>query len=222
MTPPDALRPVVMVVTLSLACACSGLSSPGETITSSASTPPLPTTGSPSVAPFIPLRPTSSPSPAVSPPAQGTAVLPEPKCLPDQIMVRAGHEGAGLGHEGVVILFTNTGTGPCTLRGYPGVAGLNSLGRQVTQAIRTPYGYLGGRFNKGPIPAVRLSAGGIAAALVEGTSIPYANSPTCPAYPSLLVTPPGQRRAAQLLAGLPGCSALQVHPVLSGATGSDR
>lgn len=136
-------------------------------------------------------------------------------------MVGAEDDGAGLGHHGVVVVFTNTGTGPCTLRGYPGVAGLDASGRQVTQAIRTPYGYMGGRHAKGPIPAVRLNPGGVAAALIEGTAVPYANSPSCPTYPSLFITPPGQRRPSQISIGLPGCSPLEVHPVLSGARGSD-
>lgn len=131
--------------------------------------------------------------------------------------------GAGLGHEGGTILFKNTGTSECSLAGYPGVAALNATGKQVAQAQRTPSGYLGGMEtgSKTP-PLVQLAPGAVASAMVEGTDVPEGTASSCPTYPALLVTPPTSRQSTRLAMSLPGCSPLQVHPVVSGTTGSTK
>ena len=124
--------------------------------------------------------------------------------------------GAGLGHIGSIIIFTNGSDHGCTLYGYPGVTGLDSNGRQVTHALRTLSGYLGGSY---VVSTVHLAPGGRASALVEGTAVPTGTATTCPVYPHLLVTAPNQTRSFRLAAGMPGCSLLQIHPVVSGTTG---
>jgi len=113
-------------------------------------------------------------------------------------------------------VFANASTRPCTLLGYPGVAGLDASGRQVVQAVRSFSGYLGGDY---VVRAVRLEPGGRAAALVEGTDVPSGSATSCLRCPRLLVTAPGQTESHPLSGGMPDCSPLQVHPVVAGTTG---
>ncbi|MDQ2728567.1 MAG: DUF4232 domain-containing protein [Actinomycetota bacterium] len=141
-------------------------------------------------------------------------------CQGTSLVVSAGPGTAGLGHVGVPLLFRNSGTTPCRLAGYPGVAGLTSGGGQ-TQAARTLGGYLGGlRSGMSSLPVIELAPGEVASALVEGTDAPAGTATSCPSFTALLVTPPNTRQASRLTAGLPGCSGLAVHPVVPGTTGS--
>lgn len=143
------------------------------------------------------------------------------RCAFSALSISPGHPGGGLGHEGVVLLFKNVTSAPCTLSGYPGVAGLNASGQQVTEAQRTPNGYLGGmRTGSSTPPVVTLQPGSVASAMVEGTDVPQGSAPSCTTYPSLLVTPPTSKKSKRVTVGLPGCSPLQVHPILQGSTGS--
>ena len=109
---------------------------------------------------------------------------------------------------------------PCTLTGYPGVAGLDGAGHQIAQASRTRNGFLGGVSASTPIPVVVLAPNAQASALVEGTDVPTGTATTCPTYASLLATPPNALTAVPIAASLPGCSGLEVHPVVAGTTGS--
>jgi hypothetical protein len=142
-------------------------------------------------------------------------------CRDGQISVSTGVGGGGVGHEDQVLLFTNSSHSACTLSGYPGVAGLDAQGNQVVQAQRTLRGYLGGLDNGATTPpTVSLSPGQVASATVEGTDVPVGSATSCPTYPALLVTPPNLTRSVQVTAGLPGCSPIQIHPVVPGSSGS--
>ena len=152
-----------------------------------------------------------SPS-GTSSPAAGAV----PACANADLTVSVGASGAGLGHVGSTIVFTNVSDHQCTLYGYPGVAGMDSTGREVTHALQTLSGYMGGSSTKA---TVLLAPGGRASALVEGTDVPTGTATTCPVYPRLLVTAPNQTGSHVLAASMPGCSLLQVHPVVAGATG---
>jgi hypothetical protein len=166
---------------------------------------------SPSTAGYLALVASGSASRSSSP-----TVGAMPACANADLTVRVGRRGAGLGHVGVTIVFTNGSHHPCTLYGYPGVAGLDITGRQVTQALWTLSGYLGGSYTKA---TVRLTPGGRASALIEGTDNPAGTATPCPVFPRLLVTAPNQTRSYVLAASMPGCSPLEVHPVVAGATG---
>jgi hypothetical protein len=121
-----------------------------------------------------------------------------------------------------VLVFTNQSQSTCLLYGYPGVAGLDAQGNQVVQAQRTLNGYLGGLGNGATSPpTVRLAPGQAASATVEGTDVPVGAATTCPDYPALLVTPPNLTVSVHVAAGLPGCSPIEVHPVVPGNTGSE-
>ncbi len=141
-----------------------------------------------------------------------------PACRFSQLTVTSGSPHAGLGHVGVVLLFKNVGSETCTLFGYPGVAGLNAQGVQITQAVRTQNGYLGGAGQS--VSDVILVPVKTASAIVEGTDVPTGNATTCPTYASLLVTPPNTTQSVKIDVSLPGCSGLQVHPIVPGSTGS--
>jgi Protein of unknown function (DUF4232) len=147
-----------------------------------------------------------------SPPRSGAV----PACSNADLTIGVSPGGAGLGHVGSIIVFTNGSDHPCSLYGYPGVAGMDSAGRQMTQALRSPSGYLGGSYT---LSVVILAPGGRASALVEGTDVPTGSATSCPTYPRLLVIAPGQTRSHVLAASTPGCSPLQVHPVVGGAAG---
>lgn len=148
-------------------------------------------------------------------------------CRSAQLQITERSFGAGryaraaLGHSSVVVLFTNTGQASCTLTGYPGVAGLNSAGAQVTQARRTPSGYMGGLSSATSTPpVVTLDPNQTASAIVEGTDVPSGSQTTCPTLAGLLVTAPNTTRSVRLPAAPGDCSGLQVHPVVSGDSGS--
>src|SRR5438270_1045273 len=65
-----------------------------------------------------------------------TLRLGPPPCTTAGLDISAGQGGGAAGHEGFPVLFKNTAT-KCRITGYPGVAGLDSAGRQATQAQRS-------------------------------------------------------------------------------------
>ncbi|MGC8465996.1 MAG: DUF4232 domain-containing protein [Acidimicrobiales bacterium] len=158
---------------------------------------------------------------ATSSSAPGGNKLP-PACASSQLTITDGRNGVGMGHSGGPILFRNHGSKTCFLKGYPGVEGLDASGNQVTQAVRTPLGYLGGLPTmKALPPVVILKPGDTASALVEGTDVPSGGSAQCPILYGLEVTAPNTHHSTKLQ-GAPGdCSVLQIHPVVPGTTGSE-
>jgi hypothetical protein len=157
-----------------------------------------------------------------------TSATTSPPCANDQVAVTDSGGGAGLGHEDQILVFTNTSTTTCTLRGYPGVAGLNASGQEQVEAARTPDGYMGGLApGTTTLPFVSLAPGRVASAVAEGTDNPLGSQP-CPYYPFLLVTPPNLTEQIRVEVsglgteptGLPGCTTIEVHPVVAGITGS--
>jgi hypothetical protein len=122
----------------------------------------------------------------------------------------------------VALRFENVGSTTCSLFGYPGVAAMTSSGIE-SNAMRTPSGYLGGLWgvSSGPIPGVVLPPGTVASALVEGTDMPI-NAQPCPDYVAELVTAPDTTSSVGLSVALPGCTTLQVHPVVPGKDGIEQ
>jgi hypothetical protein len=160
---------------------------------------------------------TVEPGPAV-PAASATS----PSCTGNQLSTTLGKEGVGMGHVGQVVVFTNVSTAPCTLYGYPGIAGLDAAGAQIMQASRTPSGYLGGLWNapNGPPPIVALAPGQAASALVEGVDNQVGSMP-CVHLSGFLVTAPNTARSVDLPSGSPECDGLDVHPVVAGTSGTE-
>ncbi|MGO9344714.1 MAG: DUF4232 domain-containing protein [Acidimicrobiales bacterium] len=142
----------------------------------------------------------------------GPVVQQTTSCTFSQLRITATFGGVGLGHVSVLLLFKNSSSTTCSLYGYPGVAGLNAQGVQITQAVRTLNGYMGGAGQSAPL--VTLIPGQLASAIVEGTDNPTGTATTCTTYPKLLVTPPNTTQSVTIDMSMPGCSGLQVHPVV--------
>jgi hypothetical protein len=144
-------------------------------------------------------------------------------CTGSNIGTSGTMAAAAAGHQGAVLLFVNHGATSCVLFGYPGVAGLNSSGAQVVQATRTLTGMMGGLApGVTTVPRITLAPGQTASAVVEGTDVPSGTETSCPTYPTLLVTAPNTMVSVTVPLALPGCSGLQVHPVVPGTSGSTQ
>jgi hypothetical protein len=158
-------------------------------------------------------------SPTLATVSGTTAALPgaPKKCTSAQLAVTLGTREQAMNQPAIAVIFTNTGTIPCALYGYPGVAGLDAHGRQIAQAYRTTQVYMGGA---GIPTQVTLASGGQASALIGGGAQPVNGQTACPAdYAAVLVTPPGATTPTKLPVEFPSCSGLAVTPVVLGPTG---
>jgi hypothetical protein len=140
-------------------------------------------------------------------------------CRKAGLTVSVGPVEGASGHRSVPVLFTNIGAQPCRLRGYPGVAAVDSNERQVAQAKRTLHGYMGGLATGTTLPTVTLLPGRSASALVEALAFNASDGSACTAYYGLLVTAPDDTESTRLPWGNDGCSDLQIHPVVPGTSG---
>ncbi|HEY5224310.1 MAG TPA: DUF4232 domain-containing protein [Microbacteriaceae bacterium] len=76
----------------------------------------------------LPVPPSSSPvtsapaTPSTSPTSTSTATPAVARCAVGQLSVTLGQPNGAAGSELVPILFTNTGSTPCELHGFPGVS----------------------------------------------------------------------------------------------------
>lgn len=200
--------------------ACSA--GPSGTSSSSSGTSSDSSTSAPTTTSATPSTSVTSSAPAAtsgSPSATSTRATTPPAahgCANGDLTVAVGRAGAATGHVGVALVFTNVSETACSLYGYPGVAGLDSQGRQVTQATRSSSGFLGGTY---VTRTVVVPPGGSASALVEGSDVPTGSQSSCTTYSALLVTAPGQTLSHLLRVSVPGCPTIQVHPVVSGVDG---
>jgi photosystem II stability/assembly factor-like uncharacterized protein len=140
-------------------------------------------------------------------------------CTAAQMAVTLWQRQQTMAQPAIAVIFTNISGTPCTLYGYPGVAGLDTNGHQITQAYRTPQVLLGGA--PAGIPTlVTLASGALASALIGGGANPINGETACPAdFTAVLVTPPGARASTELPVDFPSCSGLAVTPVVPGPTG---
>jgi hypothetical protein len=200
-----------------LALALAGCGSSASKVAPAAAGPAASTTG-PSAPPSMtpPAASTPPPRPALARTASpartsGPASEAANLCRLAELSVTAAPEQGAAGTVGAPIQFRNAGHRTCQLVGYPGVAGLDSAGRQAIQAARVGS-------NGGPT-VVTIAPGQVASALVTGSDVPRGNATSCPTY-SLLVTPPGETHSIRVAARLPGCSGLAVRPVVAGTMGT--
>lgn len=144
-----------------------------------------------------------------------------PNCTTAQLHVSAGKTVTTTGHSGFPLLFSNTSSHECRLSGYPGVAGLDADGRQVIQAQRETSGFFGGLpgYSGGPIPAIGLAPGETTSAFVEGDDVQLNDAAPCLPFAAMLVTPPNAVQSVRVEVAMPGCSDLQVQPVVLGIAG---
>jgi hypothetical protein len=193
---------------------------------SSVATTKQKSTSTPTTAPSTTATSTLAPRtvPASSVPA-------EVACQNGQIRVSAILYAAAAGSAAETLGFVNVSDRPCTLSGYPGVAGLNAQGGQVIQATRLISTMLGGVQNGSTaLPVVSLAPGQTASADVAGSDNPLNGATSCPYYPSLLVTAPNMTESTTITGvgvqgpgtsaqGFPGCSGVVIDPVVPGTTG---
>jgi hypothetical protein len=140
-------------------------------------------------------------------------------CTSAQLAVTLGERQQVMAQPAIAVIFTNTSNTPCTLYGYPGIAGLDSNGHQIAQAFRTPQVYEGGAPTGAPTK-VTLANGAQGSALIGGGANPINGGLTCPAdYAAVLITPPGANASTTLPIDFPSCSGLAVTPVVPGPTG---
>ncbi|HEV7172783.1 DUF4232 domain-containing protein [Pedococcus sp.] len=198
------------------ACSASPSGTASSSGTTSSDSPTSSTSDTPSASATSSAPTVTSAPPSASATTTGTNGAPTSHgCANGDLSVAVGRSRAAAGHVGVALVFRNVSHAACSLYGYPGVAGLDSRGRQAIQATRTSDGYLGGTYLA---RTVVVPPGGSASALVEGTDVP-AGSQSCATYSALLVIAPGQTRSQVARVSVPGCPSIQVHPVVPGVDG---
>ncbi len=123
--------------------------------------------------------------------------------------------GGGMGHQGLVLVFTNTSGTSCVLDGYPGVTARDDNNRDAADARRETIGYI---FPSTSRAQVVLPPNGTASAGLEWTVVPSGNQTSCPTYVGLTVTPPGETRSLKIVHGMNFCGDFEIHPLVAGAT----
>ena len=132
--------------------------------------------------------------------------------------------GAAGGHELLLLGFENISTRTCFLRGYPGVAAVDSSGRVLLNADRMLNGMMGIAVNGDntlsapPVVVLRPGQAGLAALEWEGVNpiqgvpggclVPHANA--------LLVTAPDATVSVKFTGGFTDiCDNLEINPVIA-------
>lgn len=144
-------------------------------------------------------------------------------CTGTELKVTTVSAGAGLGHVGWILVFTNTGSAPCSVEGYPGAGVTDRPGDVVLNATRQQTGYLGGQY---PRPAALvLKPGGTASTVLEWLdSPPNGETPVganCPGMDGgkVLITAPNTRQSTPFPAPGNLCTGFEVHPLVAGTAG---
>jgi hypothetical protein len=201
---------LLVVAVVGLATGCShaparpgGL--PGLATSGPATTRP-PTQGSPTVA--------SSPT-ASSPTSPPTGA---PNCAPAQLSLAAEPTQGAAGHYEETLVFTDVGSTPCGLFGYPGVAFLSAQGRPLPTE---PNHHGNVMIANVPPRRVTLRPGGKASFGVSGSNFQAQSGGSCPSAAGLAVIPPNDTTALTVHTTLPYCGHGQVtvSPVVVGAAG---
>ena len=66
----------------------------------------------------------------------GSRRVAVPRCEASQLRVSQGRTAVGLGNRLEEVVFTNVGTKPCLLRGYPTITAETPAGRRVVHVMR--------------------------------------------------------------------------------------
>ncbi len=169
-----------------------------------------PTTTSPSASSSSASASSSSAS-AGSSPGEGS-------CDAAQLKISLTHTGALAGQAGGYLEFTNDGSTPCRMSGWPAVTGLTAAGQ--ARSLRHMQSSMFGAWTySSPPPTVNLQPGDSAYAIVAADDKPAGSSTSCPApYTSLRVSPPGGSGSVTISARLPGANSYL--PACTSADGS--
>jgi hypothetical protein len=201
------MKPFLFVILAAISvtiCACSGsrpAARPASTVTITAH----PAASRPAAA-------TATPAPRTSAPPTSAAAA---SCQTGKLAATAvSPQGYTHGLQ-LTIVFTNTGTAPCTLAGYPKVTQATGPGTSIGQpAAENP---------AAPHTAVTLPPNGVASARLQIAS--SANYPASTCRPvkatSLAVVPPSQKTALHIAFGTTACNGsakiMTVTPVQQGS-----
>jgi hypothetical protein len=141
-----------------------------------------------------------------------------PPCRPGDVEMIVAPGLAGLGHWSATLVLLDVGDRSCAFKGYPTVRVYTS-NKHWVPAHRTPAGYLGGLGSGQHVMRVPLQFDTVASAILEGSDVPRGTATTCPTYLRIVVSLPGWPPSANLAFKEPGCSPLEVHPLVVGPTG---
>ncbi|MVO87595.1 DUF4232 domain-containing protein [Streptomyces sp. p1417] len=149
------------------------------------STPPAKSTaptGEPTAPPASDQAPGRASTPA-SDPAQRSAATP--RCTADHLALSLGRGDAGAGNRYVPLVFTNTGTTACALRGYPGVSMLDASGERIGHPAKR---------SGSALPPVELAPGRHAYAALHTVARGLTDKPCWPRAQRVNVYPPGSKQ----------------------------
>ncbi|ANJ26153.1 DUF4232 domain-containing protein [Agromyces aureus] len=160
-------------------------------------------------APSTSPTPTGSPSSSATPTPTSTASTdpnaPAGQCADDalEVTVRMAPDGGSAGHTNSQVVFTNTGSNSCELRGAPGVSVLDASGAQL--------GAPADQSEPDSPPTITIAAGGTALATLSAVNIgtdggPLADSCTVAEGTAYRVYPPHSFTAFDVTATVPACS----------------
>ncbi|WP_433758040.1 DUF4232 domain-containing protein [Nocardia sp. CA-135398] len=143
-----------------------------------------------------------------------------PQCRTSDLAAGLGPESAAAGTVAFPIVFTNNGSGPCVLEGFPGVS-------YVTGSDSAPVGAPAAREGSSSGP-VQLAPGGQASALVFAVNVGNIPPEQCQpvAVPGLRIYPPDNTASLYLERAATACgngqvatTQLRVRAVVAGAGG---
>jgi hypothetical protein len=139
-------------------------------------------------------------------------------CEATQLTISLTHTGALAGQAGGYLEFTNDGSTPCRMSGWPAVTGLTAAG-QATSLRHMQSSMFGAWTYSSPPLTVNLQPGDSAYAIVAADDKPAGSSTSCPApYTRLRVSPPGGSGSVTISARLPGANSYL--PACTSADGS--
>lgn len=144
-----------------------------------------------------------------------------PACQDGQLAASAQPSaGSMMNQFGQVVVFTNTSSSACSLRGYPGLQLVDGAGRAMTVPLSRGGGYV---FADPDWTTVVLAASGGQASFTfggEASDMAHGGTP-CPQAAGIRVIPPGDRQQLAVAIGVPACPAgLDVAKVVTGPAGS--
>lgn len=139
-------------------------------------------------------------------------------CVTSRLEISLTDTGALAGQAGGYLKFTNDGSTPCRVSGWPAVIGLTADGRAIPLR-RVQSTMFGAWHYSAPPPVVTLQPRDSAYAVVVADDKPAGSATSCPApYVRLQVTPPGDSQHVTISAWLPGAGSYL--PACTSADGS--
>lgn len=143
-------------------------------------------------------------------------------CTGSQLAITLTHTGAVANEAGGYLTFTNRGSVPCELTGWPAVAGVTRAGNTAALARATSTMFGAWQLTS-PAPVLTLTPGDSAYAVVVGDELPVGSATSCPApYTRIAVTAPGGSSPTVLSAWLPGADTyLPACTTISGAAADE-